>query len=97
MIEALACPACHAEGYRALGAHALGVRVACALCGTVYLLPSVKRMRERADRYWAVDEPSYHEPRTAGVLEPTPVARRSLWARLCAWWRCLLAEWRGEA
>jgi len=96
VIEALSCPECHAEGYRALGAHALGVRVSCALCGCVYLLPSVRRLRERADR-WAVDEPSYHPPRVAGAHEPVPVVQRSFWARLRAWWLELLAEWRGGA
>jgi hypothetical protein len=94
MIEALACPECHAESYRALGAHGLGVRVSCELCGCVYLLPSARRLRERADRYWQLDEPSYHKPRTAGAVEP--VARRSFWARVWTAWLELLAEWRGE-
>lgn len=99
LIEALSCPQCSADSYRALGAHARGVRAACALCGTVYVLPSAARLRERADRHklaerteqhWALDEPSYH-PR--GALEPVPHARGSLWARLCAVWR---AYWRGD-
>jgi hypothetical protein len=94
LVEALSCPQCHAESYRALGAHALGVRAACALCGTVYLLPSAQRMRERADRYkhterteahWALDEPSYHRREVVGPLEPR--ASGSLWSRLCARWR----------
>jgi hypothetical protein len=94
LIEALSCPQCGADSYRALGAHARGVRAACALCGTVYVLPSAQRLRERADwhklaergeRGWDLDEPSYHRRDVVGPLEPEP--RASLWSRLCARWR----------
>lgn len=98
VIEALACPDCHAESYRALGAHALGVRVACELCGCVYLLPSVKRMRERADR-WAIDEPSYHPPRVVPerpdwALRCDAPGPRSLWERLRNAWLGAVLGWR---
>ena len=102
MIVALACPSCNAESYRALGAHAEGVRAACALCGTVYVVPSYERLMERAnrhretpDRRWELDEPSYHPPRVAGVVEPAPAASGSLWARCGAAWRGAVRGWRG--
>jgi hypothetical protein len=94
LIEALSCPQCGADSYRALGAHARGVRAACALCGAVYVLPSAARLQERADRYklaergergWDVDELSYHRRGVVGPLEPR--ASGSWWARLCARWR----------
>lgn len=102
MIESLACPKCYADGYRALGAHAAGVRVACALCGTLYVLPSRDRLieranrhRENADRYWALDEPSYHSPKPASSLRCNPVPPSSLWARLRNAWHSAVAGWRG--
>lgn len=97
MIEALTCPNCHADGYRALGAHGLGVRVACTLCGAVYVQPSAERLRERVDQRWRQDEPSYHTPRTAPSYYSLEreLPARSLWGRLRAAWRGALAGWRG--
>jgi len=99
VIEALTCPSCHAESYRALGAAANGVRVACALCGTVYVLPSAQRLRERADRYWQLDEPSYHAPKVAPerpdwALRCDAPGPRSLWVRLRNAWLGAVLGWR---
>ena len=96
MIEALTCPRCYGDGYRALGAHGQGVRVACSLCGTVYVQPSAARLRAHADQRWRQDEPSYNTPKPAPSYYSLEVtAPRSLWGRLRAAWRGALAGWRG--
>jgi hypothetical protein len=97
VIEALTCPQCHAEGYRALGAHGAGVRVACDLCGAVYVQPSAARLRERIDRYWALDEPSYHRAtpeRPDWAVRSDVPGPRSLWERLKNAWLGAVLGWR---